>query len=374
MQLQILDDINWTLIISLVAGSAILAYLGDVLGSKYGKQRISIFGLRPRSTSRLITALTGVFISVVILTVMAFFSQNIRAMLFRMTYITQQLRDLSMNLQKTTDQLDTSREQLEDQRFLMQTMTASLDITRLELDRSRNDRDLLLNEKNDLEASVVSLREEAEELQRELEVRRLETITVPAGSLLAQKVILPHMSRVQVLELVTSLDAEVHSTLETRFVERRMPVSGDITVAFDPMEESDFILRATDSPDRLYVRALAAENIARGEHVNIHLEWNRSYLLYNKGEILYRKLVDPEEPNFNAEQELHIFLRELRNSVSRSGVLPDPATNTVGSLEGEDFFEVVEKLKSFTTPVIINATALEDIYTEGPVRIKIELE
>ena len=212
------------------------------------------------------------------------------------------------------------------------------------------------------------------ELKRQNDLLRLETIAVPAGSLLAQKVILPHMSRPHVLDLVTSLDADIHSALETRFVERRMPVSGDITVAFDPMEESDFTLRATDSPERLYVRALAAENIATGEHISVHLEWDRSYLLYNKGEILYRKLVDPEEPNFNAEQELHIFLRELRNSVSRSGVLSDPATNSVGSLEGEDFFEIVEKLKNFTTPVIINATALEDIYTEGPVRIKIDLE
>ena len=42
--------------------------------------------------------------------------------------------------------------------------------------------------------------------------------------------------------------------------------------------------------------------------------------------------------------------------------------------ESQKVKTVVEKLKNFTTPGIINATALEDIYTEGPVRIKIDLE
>jgi uncharacterized protein (DUF3084 family) len=96
--------------------------------------------------------------------------------------------------------------------------------------------------------------------------------------------------------------------------------------------------------------------------------------LYDEGEILYRKLVEPEKQESSAEDVLHIFLRELKNQAVKNGVLPDPATNSVGSLEGEDFFEVVEKLKNIDTPTIINALALQDIYTEGPVRIKILLE
>jgi hypothetical protein len=110
------------------------------------------------------------------------------------------------------------------------------------------------------------------------------------------------------------------------------------------------------------------------EVITVHLESGISYLLYDEGETVHRKLVSPGESGFNAEEALYVFLRELKNQAIKNGVRPDPATYSVGSLEGEDFFETVEALKSMKTPTIINALALQDIYTEGPVRITILLE
>ncbi|NCB17214.1 MAG: DUF3084 domain-containing protein, partial [Synergistales bacterium] len=76
MQLQLWSDMNWRLILTLIVVSGILAYLGDVLGMRIGKKRISLFGLRPRDTSRLITAITGMFISIAILITMTVISEN----------------------------------------------------------------------------------------------------------------------------------------------------------------------------------------------------------------------------------------------------------------------------------------------------------
>ena len=45
-----------------IAGGAI-AFIGDRLGTKIGKKRLSIFGLRPRHTSIVITIFTGVVIT-----------------------------------------------------------------------------------------------------------------------------------------------------------------------------------------------------------------------------------------------------------------------------------------------------------------------
>ncbi|MDR3264529.1 MAG: DUF3084 domain-containing protein [Synergistaceae bacterium] len=381
MQLQIWSDINWTLIVAIIAGSAVLAFLGDILGSKYGKQRISIFGLRPRYTSRLITAFTGIFISVAVLTVMSFFSRNVRALIFTMKYLQQQtdelrveLRTTGVELEKNRDELFSSLVQLSEQQALLQTTAMSLDMTHIELERSRNDRDLLLSEKNDLEASVSSLRNESEELKRELEVMRLEVIAVQANALLAQTVILPGAPAERVSEILASFREQVHVAVVQRFIEMRGPLSDDVKLIFDPAEESEVVARVSDARERFYLRAVATENIAFAESVRVRLECDRSYLLYDRGETLYRKLVDPEEAAFNAEESLHVFLRELRYRALRSGVMPDPSTNSVGSLEGEDFFDVVEAMKNRNTPTIINAIALEDIYTEGPVRIKIVLE
>ncbi|MDR1979186.1 MAG: DUF3084 domain-containing protein [Synergistaceae bacterium] len=359
MQPQVLSGTNWTLIVSIIAGSAILAYLGDVLGSKYGKQRISLFGLRPKHTSRLITGFTGIFISVTVLSVMSFFSENVRSALFTLKSLQQELT--------------WSRERLTEQQAFLQTTTLSLDMARFDLETLRNDRDLLESEKNDLEALIFSLREDAEEMSRELEIMRLGTITVQANALLAQRDVPPGASPERVREILAALKGDIRALVAERRSEERYVASDDVSLLLEP-EESSILPRLSNAPERQYVRVLAAENIAMDEEVKARFESGPSYLLYDEGEILYRRLVDPQETGFNAEDALHAFLRELKNQAIKNGVLPDPATNSVGSLEGEDFFDVVEKLKNIELPTIINALALQAIYTEGPVRIKIVLE
>jgi uncharacterized protein (DUF3084 family) len=351
---------NWTLIVSIIAGSAVLAYLGDVLGSKYGKQRISLFGLRPKYTSRLITAFTGIFISVAVLAIMSFFSENVRSALF--------------TLKSLQEELAWSRERLTEQQVFLQTTTLSLDMARFDLETLRNDRDLLFSEKTDLEASISSLREDVAEMRRELEIMRLGTITLQANSLLTQRDIPPSTSPAEVWEILNLLEGEVRVLIADRRSEKRYMTSDDVKLFSEPAEKFDLVTRVSNFPERQYIRVLAAENIAMDEEVKIRFESGASYLLYDEGEVLYRRLIEPEGREFNAEDVLHVFLRELKNQAIKNGVLPDPATNSVGSLEGEDFFEVVEKLKNIEIPTIINAIALQDIYTEGPVKIKIVLE
>jgi uncharacterized protein (DUF3084 family) len=391
LQLQLWTDTNWTLIASILAGSAILACLGDVLGLKYGKQRISLFGLRPKYTSRLITALTGIFISVAVLTVLSFFSQNVRTALFTMKALRTELNTRYVQLQNsraeseeaqnelTQSRLDLteSRALLEERQVLFQTTALSLDMARFDLETLRNDRDLLIAEKNDLEAAVRALRAESEELRRELDMMRLEAIAVPANALLAQRAVPPETPREKVLEILSALGEDVRAAIAERRAEKGVPPGkgwSEIKLSFDPAEEAETASRATNAPERRYIRALAAENIATGEEVRVRLESGESYLLYDEGDTIHRRLADPNAQSFNAEETLHVFLRDLKNKAIENGVRPDPATNSVGSLEGEDFFEIVESLKSLGAPVIISAVALGNIYTEGPVRIKIILE
>ena len=94
MQAQIWSDMNWKLIITLLMVSAILAYFGDRVGMRIGKKRISLFGLRPRHTSQIITAFTGVVISVGILLTMSVVSENVRTALFSMKFLQSQIINL----------------------------------------------------------------------------------------------------------------------------------------------------------------------------------------------------------------------------------------------------------------------------------------
>ena len=54
---------GWLLILALLILGGVLSTLGDRLGSRVGKARLSLFNLRPRRTAVLITVLTGSLIS-----------------------------------------------------------------------------------------------------------------------------------------------------------------------------------------------------------------------------------------------------------------------------------------------------------------------
>ena len=136
-----LSGTNWLLIFSLIFGSAALAVLGDSVGSKYGKKRISLFGMRPKHTSRLITAFTGALIAVGILGVMSIFSQDVRTALFGMKLLRQQMYTLQF-------QLTQSEQNTTNMRIELAETAASLDLTGFELDSMRNDKLILEQEKN----------------------------------------------------------------------------------------------------------------------------------------------------------------------------------------------------------------------------------
>lgn len=50
-------------IITLIAVSGLIAYLGDLLGRRMGKHRLTLFGLRPRHTAIVVTTITGMLIA-----------------------------------------------------------------------------------------------------------------------------------------------------------------------------------------------------------------------------------------------------------------------------------------------------------------------
>ena len=81
---------GWFMLIVLAVMGGLIAYLGDKIGSKVGKRKIKLMGLRPKYTSILVTIMTGISIAVVTLGVMSVLSENARVALFGMNKLRQQ--------------------------------------------------------------------------------------------------------------------------------------------------------------------------------------------------------------------------------------------------------------------------------------------
>ncbi len=93
---------GWHLILILLLLGGVLSTLGDRLGSRIGKARLSLFNLRPRSTAVLITVLTGSLISALSLGLMLLVSRQLRVGLF-------ELNDLQSKLRNSRQELEISR-------------------------------------------------------------------------------------------------------------------------------------------------------------------------------------------------------------------------------------------------------------------------
>ncbi len=98
---------GWLLIIVLLLLGGTLSTLGDLLGSRIGKARLSIFKLRPRRTAVLITILTGSLISAISLSLMLLVSRELRVGLFELDDIQAKLKESKQALLPLKKQRET---------------------------------------------------------------------------------------------------------------------------------------------------------------------------------------------------------------------------------------------------------------------------
>ena len=114
---------GWLLIIFLLLLGGLISSFGDLLGTKIGKARFSIFKLRPRKTATLITIITGSLISSSSISLILLVNSQLRVGLFR-------LGDLQKKLQESRQlllSLKSERETLEDKIIQKETELTKLE-------------------------------------------------------------------------------------------------------------------------------------------------------------------------------------------------------------------------------------------------------
>jgi uncharacterized protein (DUF3084 family) len=117
------------LIFAVLLLGGVIATVGDRLGMRVGKARLSLFKLRPRQTATLITILTGGLISATTLAVLIAVSDQLRTGLF-------ELQNIQDDLETTQDELEeatTEKEQVENrlQQARRQRQTAQRELERI---------------------------------------------------------------------------------------------------------------------------------------------------------------------------------------------------------------------------------------------------
>lgn len=95
---------GYVLIVAILVLGGVIATVGDRLGTRIGKARLSLFNLRPRKTAVLVTILTGGIISASTLAILFAVSDQLRTGVF-------ELGRIQGNLAKARDELQQARSQ-----------------------------------------------------------------------------------------------------------------------------------------------------------------------------------------------------------------------------------------------------------------------
>lgn len=163
--------IRLIIIMAIVGG--LIAYLADKMGSKIGKKRMSVFGLRPKHTSILLTVLGGTIIAVLTISVMAIASQSARTALFGMEKIQQELKLLNQEKADTTAALEQAKGKVNEQNKKISELDAKIqeavaenDAMEIKLAQVNDMYSQAQNEVNSLTHSKLQLTNEIDELEK----------------------------------------------------------------------------------------------------------------------------------------------------------------------------------------------------------------
>ncbi|MDQ2732874.1 MAG: DUF3084 domain-containing protein [Armatimonadota bacterium] len=176
------------LIVTIVVMSSFIAYLGDYLGRRLGKRRLTLFGMRPKHTAILITVVTGMLIASATLGAMMVVSRDVRRALLQYHQIQDDLQQAQRDrddahLQVSQFRTEADRDGIELKDLQQQEQTAKRQET--DVERKLTDAQQKLKEgtqaldevrarKNLLEQSNGSLRTANGELVEDRQQKRRE--------------------------------------------------------------------------------------------------------------------------------------------------------------------------------------------------------
>ena len=406
---------GWFMLIVLAVMGGLIAYLGDKIGSKVGKRKIKLMGLRPKYTSILVTIMTGISIAVVTLGVMSVLSENARVALFGMNKLRQQQhvleeqRDrllaeadkLAREMQEKNDLLADNEVKLASQEEQLDGANDRLRLTLLDLEQVQAARDdasaqlgIVQTAFNQVHADLATAQGEIEELEHTkagltktvaaLDERnrllnesmltvREGTVLFRVGEVLSSSVLTAGQSQDETRSQLSGIMVNINN-----MIRQRLNITDEkaVLLYISPDEFERTVQELSNSPkDSKLIRVTAAGNIITGEPALVHVNIYDNNLVYNRGREVYTEYFTSEEIESGAELQLLHFLHNVNRSAQADGILPDPLSGNVGALTAVEMFDTISRMKAYgNTGLTLRAVTTQNVFTAGPLRIEIRVE
>jgi len=331
---------GWLLIVALLLLGGVLSTLGDRLGSKVGKARLSLLGMRPRRTAVVITVLTGSLISAISLGLMLLVSDRLRTGLFELDQLERRLREGREALERSQSELtaaERGRQQARSQLSMVEVQAASL---RRELAPLLQQRQLLEQERDQLsreigakDADIQRNRQELARLNNRIsasakELQQLEAnlialrrgdVVISSGQPLEiakVRIEKPEQAKMVIEALLRQTNANVYQ----RVLPGQTPNRQILLVPRSDITKLEGILSKRGD---WVVSLISAANVLKGERQVVAFpDVRRNRQVVKAGEQLATTVLEGDERS--AEQvrsRLNVLLASAYNTVQRAGSL-----------------------------------------------------
>ena len=162
-------------LIILVATGGLIAWLGDIIGYRLGKRRSSLFGLRPRTTARMVGIAVGATLPLIGLAVAALGSSYVQDALFNIQHLRDQQQSLSQQVadlhraatgaRSEAEQAQQEAAALKDETQTLHEQAATL---RQRITSLQADRDILLAEAERIRSDLQEVKSQLQHSKDEL--------------------------------------------------------------------------------------------------------------------------------------------------------------------------------------------------------------
>ena len=331
---------GWLLILALLLLGGVLSTLGDRLGSKVGKARLSLLGLRPRRTAVVITVLTGSLISAISLGLMLLVSDRLRTGLFELDQLERRLRDGREALERSQRELRTAeqgRQQARSQLAMVEGQAGALRRELAPLIRQRQqleqERDALSREIGAKDADIRRNRTELARLNSRInasakELQQLETnlIALRRGDVVISSGQPLEIAKVRIDQadqarpVIEALLRQTNANVYQRVLPGEPPKRQILLVPRSDITKLEGILSKKGD---WVVSLISAANVLKGERQVVAFpDVRRNKLVVKAGEQLATTVLEGDERS--AEQvrsRLNVLLASAFNTVKRDGSL-----------------------------------------------------
>ena len=376
--------IRLIVIMAIVGG--FIAYLADKMGSKIGKKKMSIFGLRPKHTSILLTVASGTMIAVLTIGVMAVSSESARTALFGMEKLQKELRLLNAEKINAGLALDVAKEKVEEQNKKITDLDAKMqesirenDAMEAKLAEVNSMYSKAQDELASLTESKAQLTSEIEELEKTTDALRKGIINMREGQVYyrAGEVVYAGIMRgglkhdANEAQVNWFLQNANEAALERLGMQQKEQPLQAIWLSRGSVNGA--VAALDKSKGNLFFRLRTIANIIVGELAVCEIEVFENQFIYPDGTLIYSADYDLHDGSTTHDNLLMGFLTQINHQAVQAGVLPDPLTGKVGNMDAATMIETSNAIRRTNGTFTINAYAKGDITTAGPVRLRLEV-